>query len=64
MDMLNLGLLTVGNDSETTSQYGGTGLAGDIGTMPQDDYGLETAMGTGRRIARMIKMIHIGEKEN
>jgi len=61
MDMLNLGMLGVGNDSETTSQYGGTGLAGDIGTMPQDQYGLDTAMGTGRRIARTVKMIGLGE---
>ncbi len=56
IDMINAGLLGVGNDSETTSQYGGTGHAGDIGTMPEDDYGLETSMGTGRRIARVAKM--------
>lgn len=61
MDMLNLGMLCVGNDSATTSQYGGTGLAGDIGTMPQDQYGLDTAMGTGRRVARTIKMISLGK---
>jgi len=61
MDMMNVGMLGVGNDSETTSQYGGTGLAGDIGTMPQDQYGLDTAMGTGRRVARTVKMISLGE---
>lgn len=61
MDMMNLGMLGVGNDSETTSQYGGTGLAGDIGTMPQDQYGLDTAMGAGRRVARSVKMIGLGE---
>lgn len=61
MDMLNLGFLGVGNDSETTSQYGGTGLAGDIGTMPKDQYGLDTAMGTGRRIARVAKMVSLAE---
>jgi len=64
MDMLNLGMLGVGNDSETTSQYGGTGVAGDVGTMPEDQYGLDTAMGTGRRIARTAKMIRFGEKES
>ena len=32
MDMAELGLLAVGNDSDTTSQYGGTAHAGDIGT--------------------------------
>jgi multimeric flavodoxin WrbA len=55
LDMVNLGLLTVGNDSETTAQYGGTGHAGDVGTMWKDAYGLETSMGTGRRIARTLR---------
>ena len=58
-DMVQSGLLGIGNDSETTSQYGGTGLAGDVGTMPQDDYGLKTAMGTGRRIARVTQMLNL-----
>jgi len=42
IDMLNIGFMGVGNDSETTSQYGGTGLAGDVGTMNKDSYGLAT----------------------
>jgi multimeric flavodoxin WrbA len=54
-DMINLGLLAVGNDSDTTSQYGGTGHAGDVGTMHKDSYGLQTAIGTGRRIASLIR---------
>lgn len=53
LDMIEMGLLGVGNDSDTTSQYGGTGHAGDVGTMPQDQYGLETSMGTGRRLAHV-----------
>ena len=53
LDMLNLGLLAVGNDSETTSQYGGTAHAGDIGTVVKDKYGIDTSLGTGRRIARV-----------
>lgn len=57
MDMLNLGMLGVGNDSETTSQYGGTGHAGDVGMMPEDSYGLATAMGLGRRMARVSTML-------
>jgi len=61
MDMLNVGLLGVGNDSETTSQYGGTGLAGDVGTMAKDSYGLDTSMGTGRRIARVVQMMNLGK---
>jgi multimeric flavodoxin WrbA len=58
VDMINLGLLGVGNDSETTSQYGGTGVAGDVGTMSKDDYGLKTAMGTGRRVSRVARMLY------
>jgi len=53
VDMLNCGMLAVGNDSETTSQYGGTVHAGDVGTAWKDDYGLNTSMGAGRRIARV-----------
>ena len=60
MDMINCGLLGMGNDSDTTSQYGGTGVAGDIGTMPKDEYGLNTAMGTGRRIANVTRMLKMG----
>ena len=48
------GLLVVGNDSATTSQYGGTLHAGDIGTAAQDDYGINTAIGTGSRLSRAI----------
>lgn len=54
-DLINLGFLAVGNDSDTTSQYGGTGHGGDIGTMYKDRYGLETAMGTGRRIGSLVQ---------
>ncbi|MEM9543289.1 MAG: NAD(P)H-dependent oxidoreductase [Cyanobacteria bacterium P01_E01_bin.42] len=56
-DLINLGLFAVGNDSDTTSQYGGTGQAGDIGTMYQDRYGLDTSMGTGRRIAKLLRRL-------
>jgi multimeric flavodoxin WrbA len=54
-DFLNLGFLAVGNDSDTTSQYGGTGHAGDVGTMSRDHYGLQTSMGTGRRIGSILR---------
>lgn len=59
MDMLNCGAMGVGNDSETTSQYGGTGVAGDVGKMPEDAYGLATAMGTGRRLARVVRLLEL-----
>ncbi|MGA7810080.1 NAD(P)H-dependent oxidoreductase, partial [Bradyrhizobium sp.] len=56
LDMLNIGLLAVGNGHETTAQYGGTAKAGDIGTFASDPYGLETCIGTGRRVARIAAM--------
>lgn len=59
-DMINLGLLGVGNDSDTTSQYGGTGHAGDVGTMAKDRYGLDTSAGTGRRIAHVAQTVEMG----
>lgn len=58
-DMIQLGFLGVGNDSDTTSQYGGTGHAGDIGTMPKDVYGINTAIGTGRRIASVAHQMSL-----
>jgi multimeric flavodoxin WrbA len=56
LDMLNMGLLAVGNGHETTAQYGGTAKAGDVGTFASDQYGLETCIGTGRRVARIAQM--------
>jgi multimeric flavodoxin WrbA len=55
-DMVNLGLLAVGNDSDSTAQYGGTGQAGDVGTVHKDSYGIDTSIGTGRRMARVLRM--------
>ena len=60
LDALDMGMLAVGNDSETTSQYGGTGWAGDVGTMHKDSYGLETSKGTGRRMARVLSRLNSG----
>ncbi len=62
LDMVSLGLLAIGNDSETTSQYGGTGHAGDVGTMHKDEYGLWTSMGTGRRISSLLRKLHYGRE--
>jgi multimeric flavodoxin WrbA len=55
LDMLDMGLLAVGNGHETTAQYGGTAQAGDIGTFASDRYGLETCIGTGLRVARVAR---------
>jgi multimeric flavodoxin WrbA len=60
VDMTNLNMLVVGNDSSTTSQYGGTAVAGDIGTLSRDAYGIDTAIGTGMRLARVSKLLERG----
>lgn len=57
VDIANLGMLGVGNDSESTSQYGGTLVGGDVGAMSDDDYGIDTAIGTGRRVARVARLL-------
>ena len=56
MDFINVGLLGVGNDADTTAQYGGTGHAGDVGSGATDEYGIRTAIGTGNRIAHVLKL--------
>lgn len=55
LEMTSIGMLGLGNDTETTSQYGGTIKAGDIGTACDDLYGLKTSMGSGRRLAQIVK---------
>lgn len=57
IDMTNMNMLAVGNDSETTSQYGGTAVAGDVGTMAEDAYGLDTSIGAGRRLAHVARVL-------
>lgn len=62
LDMTSLGFIAVGNDSDTTSQYGGTCVAGDIGSVINDEYGINTARGVGRRLANLLlKYNHKGK---
>jgi multimeric flavodoxin WrbA len=56
LDMINLDFLAVGNSSETTTQYGGTAVAGDVGKLHTDAYGIETSIGTGQRAAQVAEM--------
>jgi len=64
VDMTNLNMLAVGNDSATTSQYGGTAVAGDVGTLPSDEYGINTCIGTGRRIAHVCNLIESSKESD
>lgn len=63
-DLMQVGLLGVGNDSDTTAQYGGTCHAGDRGTLTNDEYGLWTAQGTGRRVAHIAGLLQLGRKSS
>lgn len=63
VDTTNLNMLAVGNDDETTSQYGGTAVAGDVGTLDSDAYGIATSIGTGRRLGRVGALLAAGDRE-
>ena len=56
LDMISLGFIAVGNDSDTTAQYGGTCVAGGIGSILSDENGINTAMGVGRRLSNLISI--------
>jgi len=62
IDMLGLGFIAVGNDSDTTAQYGGTGHAGDVGTMHKDKYGIDTSMGVGRRMGKVLSSLNNAQR--
>lgn len=52
---LDCGMYVVGNGPRT-SQYGGTAVAGDFGSVRSDDVGIETAVGVGANVARVCKL--------
>ena len=56
LDALNLGFNVVGN-GPPTSQFGGTGWAGDIGKIQDDNFGLDTALGLGNRVKRYFEIL-------
>ncbi|MBC2716501.1 MAG: hypothetical protein HF978_14445 [Desulfobacteraceae bacterium] len=59
-DVLEMGAAVVGN-GPPTSQYGGTGWAGHMGTIIDDNFGLMTSMGTGQRVSILSKCLNIEE---
>jgi multimeric flavodoxin WrbA len=54
MDALSKGAIIVGN-GPPTSQYGGTGWAGDVGAILDDNFGLDSSLGTGKRVMEVVK---------
>ena len=53
-----LGGLVVGN-GPPTSQFGGTAVGGNIGTMENDYFGIMTSQGTGLRVAETAEILKI-----
>lgn len=45
----------VGN-GPPTSQYGGTSWAGNLGSIKEDNFGIITSMGTGKKISEILKI--------
>ncbi|MBT5401801.1 hypothetical protein HOL24_14970 [bacterium] len=62
LEMTQMGMLGLGNNTETSSQYGGTIMAGDIGTAADDEYGIKSSLGTGKRLARIARIQNYPKK--
>ncbi len=62
LDFLNMGCKVIGNGHDTTAQYGGTLVAGDIGKVIGDDYGVKTALSTGKNIGEVLNNINLQDK--
>lgn len=61
LDFLNMGCKVIGNGHDTTAQYGGTVVAGDIGKAVEDDYGIKTALSTGKNIGEVLNNIDLNK---
>ncbi len=59
LDFLNMGCKVIGNGHDTTAQYGGTLVAGDIGKVIGDDYGVKTALSTGKNVGEVLNNINL-----
>ena len=57
-----MGCKVIGNGHDTTAQYGGTLVAGDIGKVIGDDYGVKTALSTGKNIGEVLNNINLQDK--
>jgi len=59
LDFLNIGCKVIGNGHDTTAQYGGTLVAGDIGKLVDDNYGIKTALSTGKNLGEVLNKIDL-----
>ena len=56
-EFFRLGANIIGN-GPPTSQYGGTIWAGDKGAMAEDSLGIETAIGTGKKMGEILNILN------
>ena len=62
LEALSQGSVIVGN-GPPTSQYGGTAIGGHKGTVVNDEWGLQTAFGTGERVAHASRLVYEGDRD-
>lgn len=55
-ETLEGGAYVCGNGPKT-SQYGGTAWAGDIGSIGNDDFGIDTSIGVGHRVSQVTEIL-------
>lgn len=60
-DCLRMGANVVGN-GPPTSQFGGTAVAGDLGAVLDDNYGLTTSYGTGLKVGQLAGLSSRGQE--
>lgn len=60
-NMTELGALVVGN-GPPTSQYGGTCVGGEMGTMENDYFGIMTSIGVGLKVCQTAAVLNEGMK--
>jgi len=60
-NVTELGGMAVGN-GPPTSQFGGTAVGGNMGTMENDYFGIMTSRGTGKKVAQVSKILETGKK--
>jgi multimeric flavodoxin WrbA len=63
LDFLNMGCKVIGNGHDTTAQYGGTLVAGDIGKAVEDEYGIKTALSTGQNLGQVLNNINLKDEK-
>lgn len=61
-EAMDIGFIVAGN-GPATSQYGGTAWAGNKGDIREDYFGLETCIGTGRKVAQTAMIAKLGRKK-